>query len=220
MVSGGVEKASSRAPVVIRDLLPGEVLTAVGVVARGMQDNPVHVAAYGGDADHRCRVHGRLVSTLFAVSPSMQVIGAERDGVLVGVAASAPPATCQPGFSARARLLVAAAALGPFLAARVIAWNVRWARHDLAEPHVHLGPVAVDAGLRGQGLGGALLREHTSWLDTAGVVGYLETDRAEAVGFYERFGYRVVGSVRILGVPTWLMRRPAAPLTRSRSGGR
>ena len=30
---------------------------------------------------------------------------------------------------------------------------------------------------------------HASRLDATGAVGYLETDRQEAVGFYERFGY-------------------------------
>lgn len=78
MASSQVGKQPSRAPVAVRDLRPGEVLTAVGAIARGMQDNPVHVAAYGGDAHHRCRAHGRMVARLFAVSPSMQLLGCRR----------------------------------------------------------------------------------------------------------------------------------------------
>ncbi|MFE5670465.1 GNAT family N-acetyltransferase [Agromyces sp. NPDC056523] len=83
-------------------------------------------------------------------------------------------------------------------------------RHDPSEPHVHLGPVSVDRGLRRQGIGGLLLIRHVAHLDTVGAVGYLETDRPEAVDFYRRFGYAVVGEAKVLGVPCWFMRRPSA----------
>ena len=96
------------------------------------------------------------------------------------------------------------------VADRVIRWNAAWARHAPDEPHEHLGPVSVDEGLRGQGLGSALLLEHVRRLDAIGAVGYLETDRPEAVPFYRRFGYFVVARQTVLGVPCWFLRRPSA----------
>ena len=195
---------------VVRDLTNTDRANAVRVIARGMNDNPIHVAAYGGDAAHRTRVHGRVIGTLFEVSPSLHLIGAVRDGSLVAVAGAAPPGTCQPTVGARFRLLGTLASFGPVTSARVVRWNTCWARHDPDEPHVHLGPVAVDEGLRGQGLGTLLLREHVNRLDAVGVDGYLETDRPEAVPFYQRFGYAVTHRVEILGVPCWFMRRPSS----------
>jgi GNAT superfamily N-acetyltransferase len=70
-----------------------------------------------------------------------------------------------------------------------------------------LGLRSGDDGLRGQGLGTLLLREHVSRLDAVGVDGYLETDRPEAVPFYQRFGYAVTHRIEVLGVPCWFMRR-------------
>jgi hypothetical protein len=47
------------------------------------------------------------------------------------------------------------------------------------------------------------------------LLGYLETDRARNVPFYERAGFRVTEQASVLGVPCWFMRRtpmPPAPL--------
>jgi hypothetical protein len=41
-------------------------------------------------------------------------------------------------------------------------------------------------------------------------MGWLETDKAENVRLYERFGYVVVEQTDVLGVPNWFMRRPPA----------
>ena len=195
----------------VRDLRAEEVPAAVGVLARGMRDNPLHVAAYGTDPERRLRCHGRLMRAVLTGFPSQEPICAIRDGELVGVTGVAPPGTCQPTAAQRVRMLPTMVALGPRTASRVIRWVSVWAERDPAEPHVHLGPLAVDAHLQGQGIGSAIMREHCRRLDDAGEVGYLETDKPENVGFYERFGYDVVGEQPVLDVPNWFMRRPSAP---------
>jgi predicted N-acetyltransferase YhbS len=98
-------------------------------------------------------------------------------------------------------------ALGPRIARRVGKWISIWAKHDPDEPHVHLGPVAVDAHLQGQGIGSLMMQEHCRRLDAAREVGYLETDKRENVRFYERFGFEVTGTEDVIGVPNWFMRR-------------
>jgi predicted N-acetyltransferase YhbS len=95
--------------------------------------------------------------------------------------------------------------------ARVGQWLSVWARHDPDEPHVHLGPFAVDAHLQRHGIGSLVMHEHCRRLDSAGEVGYLETDKPENVPFYERFGYQVIGEATVLGVPNWFMCRDARP---------
>lgn len=57
-------------PIQVRDLRQDEIHEAVGVIARGMRDNPLHVAAYGPDPKRRVRCHARLIRSLFQVFPA------------------------------------------------------------------------------------------------------------------------------------------------------
>jgi ribosomal protein S18 acetylase RimI-like enzyme len=193
----------------VRDLRADEVPSAVGVLARGMRDNPLHVAAYGADPERRLHCHARLMRAVLTGFPSQGTICAIRDHELVGVAGVAPPGTCRPTAGQRVRMLPTMLALGPRTAGRVGRWVSTWAARDPGEPHVHLGPLAVDAHLQRHGIGSAIMREHCRRLDGAGALGYLETDKPDNVRFYERFGYEVVGEQPVLGVPNWFMRRPA-----------
>lgn len=206
-----VEPVVRNGSIEVRDLRPDEVSDAVGVLARGMRDNPLHVAAYGEDPEHRLQCHERLMRGLFEVSDRQEPICAARDGALLGVAGVAPVGTCQPTTAQRLRLLPSVMAMGPRIATRIGRWIAAWARHDPDEPHVHLGPVAVDAHLQGHGIGSAIMDEHCRRLDGVGELGYLETDRAENVGFYERYGFAVVGEDEVIGVPNWFMRREPRP---------
>jgi ribosomal protein S18 acetylase RimI-like enzyme len=196
-----------RGSIEVRDLRPEEVPDAVDVLARGMRDNPLHVAAYGEDPERRLRCHARLMRCLFRVFTTQQPICAVRDGVLVGVTGVAPAGTCQPTATQRIRLLPDLLALGPRTAARVGRWLSSWAQHDPEDAHVHLGPLAVDAHLQGHGIGSLIMRKHCRRLDGDGDVGYLETDKAENVRFYERFGFEVIGEEPVIGTANWFMRR-------------
>jgi ribosomal protein S18 acetylase RimI-like enzyme len=198
----------------VRDLRPGDVPEAVGVLARGMRDNPLHVAAYGDDPEWRLRCHASLMRGLFRAFPAQQPICAVRDHTLVGVTGVAPVGTCQPTATQRLRLLPSVVALGPRTAVRVGKWISAWAKRDPHEPHVYLGPLAVDADLQGQGIGSLIMKEHCRRLDAGRETGYLETDKPENVRFYDRFGFEVIGEEPVLGVPNWFMRR--APLQAGR----
>ena len=89
-------------------------------------------------------------------------------------------------------------------------WVGAWGKRDPAERHEHLGPVAVDRHLQGLGIGSAMLgRSMPRTLDVQRLTGWLETDKAVNVRFYQRFGYEVVEQAEVLGVPNWFMRRAA-----------
>jgi ribosomal protein S18 acetylase RimI-like enzyme len=196
-------------PIEVRDLRPEEVSEAAGVLARGFRDNPLNVVAFGDDPGRRVHVYARSMGGMFRAFSAQQPLCAIRDARLVGVTGVAPVGTCQPSARERLRLLPSFVALGPRTAARVVRWMSAWARRDLDEPHVHLGPFAVDAHLQRQGIGSMIMQEHCRRLDAAREVGYLETDKPENVLFYERFDYEVIGEERVIGVPNWFMRRPA-----------
>jgi ribosomal protein S18 acetylase RimI-like enzyme len=194
----------------VGDITPAHHEDAVGVLARGMRDNPLHVAAYGPDPDRRELVHARLMRALFRHAAHNEPIGVWRDGTLVAVAGALGAFDCRPGVAQSLRALPTFASLGPRTAARVARWVRVWREHDPDEPHLHLGPVAVDRHLQRQGIGTVLLAEHARRLDASGRLGYLETDKPENVGFYERHGYEVVDRADVIGVPNWFMlRRPA-----------
>jgi GNAT superfamily N-acetyltransferase len=173
-----------------------------------MRDNPIHVAAFGTDPESRRRRLERLFGALFRIMTRQTPICALREGTMVGTTGIAPPGTCQPTTPQRLRFLLASVGLGPGSAARAGRWFGAWSARDLDEPHSHLGPLAVDAHLQGQGIGTRILIEYGRRLDAEGLVGYLETDKAENVRLYERHGFEVIGEQKVIGIPNWFMRRP------------
>jgi GNAT superfamily N-acetyltransferase len=199
--------AESPGAVEVVDLDRRDVPEAVAVLARGMRDNPLHVAAWGPDPEHRRRTAARLFGALFRTMTSQTPICARRDGRIVAATGIAPAGTCQPTPRQGLALTPAMMAMGPARALRTMRWVRAWAQRDPDVPHVHLGPLAVDAHLHGQGIGSALLAEHCRRLDAAREIGYLETDKPENVRFYQRQGFETVGEAAVLGVANWFMRR-------------
>jgi GNAT superfamily N-acetyltransferase len=84
-----------------------------------------------------------------------------------------------------------------------------WAKYDPKEPHWHLDPLAVAPEMQGQGIGSQLLKYFCDQVDETGRAAYLETDRAENVRLYERFGWSVREEASTLGVHVWFMWRTA-----------
>ena len=197
----------------IREVRPEELGRAVALTARGMRANPTHVEAFGRDDDTReHKLRALFGSVLPIVSAKAVLIGAYRDGQLVGIAGVAGPGNCRPSASESLRMLPRLLPrVGPASLKRMGAWMREWARHDPAERHWHLGPVAVDRPLQGRGIGSAILEEVCARMDRQGSLLYLETDKPENVRFYERFGFETVGQGPVLGVTNWYMQRAARP---------
>ena len=181
------------------------VPTAALVAAVGMRDNPLHVAAVGDDPQRRIDLMRRAFETILRFDGRC-VLGAWQDDRLVGVAAYTAVDRCRPTARERLALLPVVARAGA-RAGTVLRWQRSWARHDPAQPHSHLGPVAVDLEHQGRGIGRRLLAAYVSTLDETGTVGYLETDKRVNVGFYERFGFTVVAEADVIGVTNWFMTR-------------
>ena len=201
----------SSAIITVRDLGQADLPSAVGIVARGMRDNPLHIAALGSDAETR----GKRLIRMFTVALPLIfskgiVLGAFDRDTLVGIAGMVAPGQCQPSLIEKLTLMprmIPAVGGGGF--ARVGRWMGVWAQHDLRQPHWHLGPLAVDAHMQGSGIGTLLMKEYCARLDRAHVAGYLETDKASNVTFYERFGFQTIGSAPVLNTPNWFMKRTA-----------
>ena len=193
----------------VRELIEADVSAAVGVVARGMRDNPLHVAAFGTDAELRSRRLTRMFTVALPFIFSRGVVLGAFDGeTLSGIAGMVPPGQCQPSFAEKLSVMPRLVpAVGGSAFARVGRWMSAWAQHDLREPHWHLGPVAVDAHLQGRGIGTLLMTEYCARLDREQTAGYLETDKASNVTFYARFGFETIASAPVLETPNWFMKR-------------
>lgn len=185
-----------------------EIEEVLDVLARGMRDNPLHVAAFGEDPAQRQRRFRALMAAAFSVLDLSHALVARReDGAVLGVCGMLPPGGCQPGLGQQLRMLPGMLSLGPRVAGRVARWMGVWQKQDPNERHWHLGPLAVDAHLQGRGIGGRMMQAFCARMDAAREDAYLETDKPLNVRFYERFGFEVTGEREVLGVTNYFMFR-------------
>ena len=181
----------------------------VDVIARGMRDNPTHVAALGDDPGRRERRVHRIFSNVVPVLGNPFLVARDGDGTILAVLGMASPGRCRSSARQKARLTAGLLPLGPRALSRSLQWVGTWEQLDPAERHWHLGPVAVDAHLQGKGIGSQLMTVFCAQMDAAGADAYLETDKPENVRFYQRFGFEVSEQQAVIGVPNWFMLRRA-----------
>jgi ribosomal protein S18 acetylase RimI-like enzyme len=197
--------------VIIRHLEPDEYRSAAGLAARALLDSPTALAIHGDDALDRLAIPHAEFSMLFKILPHPQ-IGAVCGACPIAVAAASPPGGCIGSFfGTEAAGVLDRPTPGVGDPSRVQVFWAHLAIHDLADEHWHIGPVGVEPGFQGRGIGGAVVRELCALFDLERRVGFLETDKESNVRFYSAHGFEVVDTATILGVPTWFMRRdPAA----------
>ena len=157
------------------DITMGEVSrdemgAAAAVLARGMRDTPVHLAAFGEDPLGRERVLERFFGAFLPIMRQEGPICARRRGEIVGVLGLAPPGTCQPSPWHEIRLLPAVLRPGPAATLRTFRWFFQWQRRDPEERHWHLGLVAVEPGLQARGIGGRMMKRFVEIVDAGGLL--------------------------------------------------
>jgi Acetyltransferase (GNAT) domain len=194
----------------LRELHWSELEGAALLLSRGMCDNPANVRAFSiQDAGRRSRALAQFFRpVLRGLYKRGVIVGAFQSGMLAGVSCMARPGKCQPSPFEKLRMLPSVIAGNPpGTTLRVLSWTGEWARRDPAESHWHLGPLAVDTHLQRQGIGRAMLADFCARVDKDRALGYLETDKFENVGFYERFGFAVRAKAEVVGTPNWFMSR-------------
>lgn len=190
--------------VTITPLAAEQTEAAIGVLARAFVTNPVHVAAFGPSRVDWNEVFFRIGFTAMKGDKFVATDGSQVLGVAHWVRAPA----CQFAGSEKLQMVAKMVrGLGLRSTFRVLSWVSNWSKHDPSEPHSHLGPIAVDPRAQGRHIGSKLMERFCLELDRTGMAGYLETDRPENVGFYERFGFVVTETATALGVETYFMRR-------------
>ena len=191
---------------------PQEHLAAAAVAARALRDSPTTVASYGEDPMERMARNYRTFAGLFD-HVSVPQVGALCGSCPIAVAVVSPPGKCVGAlFGDYAADVLARPVPDIGDPAREQVFWARWTEDDLPEDHWHIGPVGVEPGFQGRGIGAAVMRELCSRLDADVAVGWLETDKEINVRFYLALGFEVVDRTEILDVPTWYMRRDPAPV--------
>jgi ribosomal protein S18 acetylase RimI-like enzyme len=193
----------------LRELRSTELPEAARLVARAMRDNPVdiHAFALADPARRTCALTRFFTAALRGQHQRGSIVAAFKDAAMVGVYATTPPGRCQPSMREKVRILpTVIVGNPPRTLGRVLSWVGEWSSRDPVESHWHLGPVAVWPELQGQGIGSAMIADFCSRLD-AQTLAYLETDKAENVRLYQRFGFTVVAEAEVLGVRNWFMLR-------------
>lgn len=214
----------------VRRLMTSERAAAAAVAARALRDDPMFVYLQGDDPVVRMgatysafrdappaataagswwrRLLGASPAESPAARPAPTVWGALVQGHVVGSAAAAPPEACFVDVLPESIRTMPTGPEGdpgsPDRQARVLA--TLWAHH-CDERHWHVGPVGVEPGLQGRGVGAAVMTRLCESMDAEGEIAFLETETAANVVFYRRLGFEVVSEAELPGLPLWFMRR-------------
>lgn len=179
---------------------------AAGVTARAMRDSPYAVAV-SNDPFVRLEM---LYSTFGELLGDARVAGVRRGDCVLGAAAALPPGHCIASLLPEEVRTSAPSGLDASDAERFLYCGSVMAANDPDEPHWHVGPVGVEPGFQGRGLGRAAMGLLCEELDEHHQVAWLETEKPENVRFYLGLGFEVVDEVPMLAARFWFMRRAAA----------
>jgi len=213
-----------------------ERVAAGAVAARALRDDPLFVYLHGDDPLARMagayaafrepvratddgRGLRRLLRSTRAVidpRPAPTVWGALVNGDVVGTAAAAAPGACFVDLlPADVRTPPTGAEGAPGSPNRLARVMYELCANHSTERHWHVGPVGVEPGLQGRGVGAKVMRLLCDAMDANGEIAFLETEKPENVVFYRRLGFEVTSESDLPGLHTWFMRRePQTPKRR------
>ena len=174
------------------------------MLGRAFVTNPLHVRVFGPAEFGKNEAFFRVVLAVLRGQKLVATNGTQILGMIHWV----PSPHCQ--FSAIEKLRMTRTilrGLGVGSGLKVLSWFSVWSRHHPSGPHVHLGPIGVMPEAQGQHIGHFLMERYCEQLDQSSESGYLETDRRENVGFYQRFAFETIKEIPVLGVMNYLMWR-------------
>ena len=170
-----------------------------------MRDSPNSVAV-SDDPFVRLEM---LYSTFGQMLGHARVAGVRRGDCVLGVACAVQPGLCIDSMLPESVRTLEIPSPEATDTARFLYSGSVMAAHDLAEPHWHVGPVGVEPGFQGMGLGRAAMRLLCEEFDEHHRLAWLETDKPENVRFYIGLGFEVAEEVPMLTSRFWFMRREA-----------
>ena len=188
----------------IEPLEKSRIIECVNVLSQAYFTNPIFTAIFGGPNPEKTKKCFRITME-FLRGKKLAVISEDQ---IVGVVHWVDSPACYPSLKEKALLLPRMLLSLGSATSRVVRWTSAWSRAEADDRHCHLSPIAVLPAWQGRGIGRLMMKRYCEHMDSAAKLGYLETDRHENVRFYSKFDFEVIEQLPVLGVPTWLMRRP------------
>jgi GNAT superfamily N-acetyltransferase len=197
-------------PVDVRPLGRRDVRDAARILARAFYDDPVTSWMLPDD-------RSRLTALKRAFRPLARHHFLPRTGSEIGVRDETvgavtlwdPPGQRKPGLFEQ--LITAPAMLWSFRSRVSVSLRVMelMEEHHPEEPHWYLMFIGSDPAVRGAGFGHALMRSRLERCDAEGSPAYLENSNPKNESYYLRFGFEVMGEIKLPddGPPLWPMWR-------------
>ena len=190
----------------IRPATPDRVTTLAPVLGRALVDEPMIRWPFRGNSEPDVERATALFALLLVPYIDAGVIW--EDGHGRGCAAWIPPGRIDIFQDMDRATRAPVAALTDDGGARYDAfWD--WLGHHVPDDVTFLDMVGVDPDHQGRGIGRALVELGLAHADERGAAAFLETGTERNVGYYERFGFRVVAEEDAPdgGPHVWFMRR-------------
>lgn len=190
----------------VRDVTAADADGLAAVLGRAFADDPVWRWMFPRHPERMARMFAMLLR--HAPLPNGVTELAEDDGRILAGAMWDPPGRWQPSPTTQLRQLpVMLRALGTRTFA-VLRGLGEIERTHPVEPHWYLSVIGTDPVAQGRGLGSALLRSRLSRCDDQRFPAYLESSKERNIPYYEKFGFKVTGEIRVPGGPRlWPMWR-------------
>jgi GNAT superfamily N-acetyltransferase len=194
----------------VRPLGRNDVRDAARVLAKAFYDDPVTSWMLPDDKTRLTaltRAFGPLARHHFLPRAGSEV--GVRDGTVGAATLWDPPGQRKPGLVEQ--LITTPTMLWAFRT-RVPA-SVRvmelMEKHHPEEPHWYLMLIGSDPAVRGTGFGHALMRSRLDRCDAEGSPAYLENSNPKNESYYLRFGFEIMGEIKLPdgGPPLWPMWR-------------
>ena len=197
----------------IERMAPADANAAVVTLARSFHDDPLFNFLI---PDHLSQARASLTfmhSAIADARPFGEIWVARADASIAGVAAWLPPGRYPRGVVREtqyiSRDMRSVTRLGGrFIIGTKLQAKMQQAHHRVKVPHWYLMLLGADPAFQRQGAGTALLQPVIECCDRDAVPAYLETQKAENVPWYHRFGFEVVEEIKVKGAPQmWGLRR-------------
>jgi GNAT superfamily N-acetyltransferase len=197
----------------IEQMDPREANAAAVTLARSFHDDPLFNFLIPDPLSQARAALTFMHSAIADARPFGEIWVARAGTGLAGVAAWLPPGRYPRGVRREtqyiSRDMRSVTRLGGrFLAGTRLQTAMQRTHHRVEVPHWYLMLLGAEPTFRRQGAGTALLQPVLARADADGVPAYLETQKAENVPWYHRFGFAVAEEIKVKGAPTmWAMRR-------------
>jgi ribosomal protein S18 acetylase RimI-like enzyme len=186
---------------------------AAQVLGRAFMADPVSLAVYQKFTPERmlkALVNDFHAELKICIRRGYPILACDGDSI-GGVAVIYPPGGYPLPTIDQWRLLIQSVIENGFYNIRGwMSWLDEVERYHPSEPHFYLEYIGVEPENQGQGVGSKLLQHLVAKADEAQVGCYLENSNPRNLPFYERFGFQAGEQKEIIGLPAWLMWRPAA----------